>query len=438
MSLSFNIHRGTKEIGGNCIEVLTKSTRVLFDFGMPLVEADKSEFNFNKYKSLSVDELIKKKILPNMEGLYPNDKNPIDAIIISHPHMDHYGFMGFASDDIPVYIGNAANELIKISNIFTPSNVVIKNPIFYNSEKLFTVGDIKITPFLNDHSAFDAYSFLIEGEGQRLFYSGDFRGHGRKGSLLTKLTNNPPANIDYLLMEGTNIGRTTKSKPEEEIENELVKVFKEPGKINLIYQAGQNIDRIVSVFKACQKMDKILVLDIYLAFIMAKLVKVTGNNLPYPSRNFPQIKVFFSSYASNRMVKELGKQELYNFQPYKITKDEIDKNYKNIVMIVRPSLMAHLKGLKNIDNGNLIYSLWEGYKTKGSTKTFIDYLIINRNFNYHYIHSSGHADLNTLKDLVNGINPKKLIPIHTFKKDEYKRLFKKPIIKMIDGQKYKC
>ena len=112
--MNLNIHRGTKEIGGNCIEVSTKSTRVLFDFGMPLVEADKSEFNFNKYKSLSVDELIKKKILPNMEGLYPNDKNPIDAIIISHPHMDHYGFMGFVSDKIPVYIGNAANELIKI------------------------------------------------------------------------------------------------------------------------------------------------------------------------------------------------------------------------------------------------------------------------------------------------------------------------------------
>ena len=436
--MNLNIHRGTKEIGGNCIQVSTKTTRILFDFGMPLVEPDKTAFDFNKYKSLSVDELIKKKILPNMNGLYPHDKNPIDAIIISHPHMDHYGFMGFVSDKIPVYIGNAANELIKISNIFTPSNVVINNPIFYNSEKPFTVGDIIITPYLNDHSAFDAYSFLIEGEGQRLFYSGDFRGHGRKGSLLTKLTNNPPADIDYLLMEGTSIGRTTKSKPEEEIENELVKVFKEPNKINLIYQAGQNIDRIVSVFKACKKANKTLVLDIYLAYIMATLVRVTGNKLPFPSSSFPNIKVFFSSSASNRIVKELGKQELYNFQPYKITKDDIDTNFSNIVMIVRPSLMVHLKGLKNIDNGNLIYSLWEGYKDRGSTKTFIEYLLNDRNFTYHYIHTSGHADLDTLRDLVKGINPKKLVPIHTFKKDDYKSLFKKPIVQVKDGVPYTC
>ena len=31
-----------------------------------------------------------------------------------------------------------------------------------------------------DHSAFDAYAFLVEAEGRSLFYSGDFRIHGRK------------------------------------------------------------------------------------------------------------------------------------------------------------------------------------------------------------------------------------------------------------------
>ena len=45
-------------------------------------------------------------------------------------------------------------------------------------------------------------------------------------------------------------------------------------------------------------------------------------------------------------------------QTYKITKEEIDENYNNIVMIVRPSLNIHLKDLKNIVGGNLIYSLW--------------------------------------------------------------------------------
>jgi ribonuclease J len=33
------------------------------------------------------------------------------------------------------------------------------------------------------HSAYDAYSLLIGADGQRLFYSADFRGHGRKAAL---------------------------------------------------------------------------------------------------------------------------------------------------------------------------------------------------------------------------------------------------------------
>ena len=58
----------------------------------------------------------------------------------------------------------------------------------------------------------------------------------------------------------------SQNKSEKAIELELANLFRSSNKINLIYQAGQNIDRIVSVFKACQMSNKILVLDIYLAF----------------------------------------------------------------------------------------------------------------------------------------------------------------------------
>jgi len=49
--MKFKIHRGTKEIGGSCIEVWTESTRILLDFGMPLVEKNGKEFDFGKYKT---------------------------------------------------------------------------------------------------------------------------------------------------------------------------------------------------------------------------------------------------------------------------------------------------------------------------------------------------------------------------------------------------
>ncbi len=45
--MKFKIHRGTKEIGGSCVEVWTDNTRILLDVGMPFVEKDGKDFESN-------------------------------------------------------------------------------------------------------------------------------------------------------------------------------------------------------------------------------------------------------------------------------------------------------------------------------------------------------------------------------------------------------
>lgn len=54
--MNFKIHRGTKEIGGSCVEIWTQSTRVVVDFGIPLVNPDKTQFDSRIIKNLSVKE----------------------------------------------------------------------------------------------------------------------------------------------------------------------------------------------------------------------------------------------------------------------------------------------------------------------------------------------------------------------------------------------
>ena len=43
------IHRGTHEIGGSCVEIQSKKSRILIDIGMPLVKKDGDRFNFKEY-----------------------------------------------------------------------------------------------------------------------------------------------------------------------------------------------------------------------------------------------------------------------------------------------------------------------------------------------------------------------------------------------------
>ena len=430
--MKFKIHRGTNEIGGSCVEVWTESTRILLDFGIPLVEKDGKEFNFDKYKNCKSTELVKKGILPNIKGLYDHSENLIDGVIISHSHQDHYGLVNFINDDVQFYLGEATHKIIKLNNIFTPQEIYLKNTTYFEREKTFNIGDISITPYWADHSAFDAYSFLIESNGKRLFYSGDFRSHGRKAKVFYRFTHNAPQNVDYLLLEGTTISRNNKHfKTEPEIENELIEVFKQKGKINLIYTSGQNVDRLTSIFKACKKTNKTMVVDVYVAKVLKELSNPSG--IPYPSKNFKNLKVMFPFFTSRKLKTEGNEKILYEFKNFKITKDEISSQSENIVMLVRPSLQKDIEKIKNIEGGNLIFSMWEGYLQKPGIMKFINYLT-NRKLTLYKIHTSGHADVNTLKKMVNAIKPKNIVPIHTFERSQYKTIFSYPIAEMDDGE----
>ena len=394
--MNLKIHRGTKEIGGSCVEVWTASTRILLDFGMPLVNKDKSEFDFGKYKNLTVEKLIAHGVLPDIKGLYDEKDKMIDGVIISHPHQDHFGLINFIHKNVQFHLGEATHKLIEISNIFTPQEIHIDKVNYFEREKSFQIGDILITAYWADHSAFDSYSFLVEADGKRLFYSGDFRSHGRKANAFNWFTHNAPQHVDYLLLEGTTIGRESKPfKTEAEIEDDLVKVFQEQDKINLVYSSGQNIDRIVSVFRACKKTNKILVIDVYVAKILKELSMFA--KIPFTSKEFEKLKVMFPYYTSKRLTKEGNEKILYEFTQYKITKEQISEQSNQIVMFVRPSMKKDLEHISGIDGGNLIYSMWDGYLQKSGTKDFLDYLI-SRNFTIHKIHTSGHADTATLKN----------------------------------------
>ncbi len=428
----FRVHRGTQEIGGSCVEIWTDGTRILVDFGMPLVEKDGSEFDFNKYKNLPTAELIKSGVLPDVKGIYSDNEGLIDGILISHPHQDHYGLYNYIAPAVKCYMGQATHKIIEISNMFTPQTIIIPNPVYFEKEQAFQIGDITVTPYWADHSAFDSYSFLIEADGKSIFYSGDFRGHGRKSNAFKWFTHNAPKNIDYLLLEGTSIGRT--GKPflhEADVENELASVFKESGKSNLVYTSGQNIDRLVSIYRACIRTGKVLVVDVYVATILKGMSRFA--KIPYPSKDYKSLMVIYARYSSNHAADQGNMKILYQFKNYKITREEINNQPDQYVIIVRPSMKRDLEGITGIDGGNLVYSMWEGYMKKPTTRQFLEYFR-QRKYSIHNIHTSGHADIETLKQMVEAIKPKNILPIHTFNAADYTNIFGKHVILMNDGQ----
>ena len=417
--MKFIIHRGTKEIGGTCVEVNTDKTRIVIDFGMPLVDTRKEPFDSKTLIGKSVDDLKKSKILPDIKGLYNTEEKSIDAIVISHSHMDHYGLLSYVHSDIPAYMSQGARELIEISSIFTPNKIGKINSHAIKAKKTFNIGGIKITPYLVDHSAFDALAFLIESNSKRLFYSGDFRGHGRKSVLFKRMISHPPEDINTLLMEGSMIGRGNQAyKDENAVQSRIEKVLKSSNNITFLFTSSQNIDRLVSAYKACIKTGHIFVIDIYTAYILDKLRKVSKG---IPQFNWRNIKVKFTKNQADTLAKNVSTKLLYHYNTQKIDMFEINRKKKKILMLARDNSIFPkiIKGIDNPVGATVIYSMWEGYLTD----KFKQYCA-NKGLEIEQVHTSGHATIEDLKTFAGALNPKALIPIHTFEAHHYPSLFK--------------
>lgn len=238
-----------------------------------------------------------------------------------------------------------------------------------------------------------------------------------------------------MILEGTNLDSHKTTKSEEEIEANLNQHLKAKHKgIVFVMLSSQNLDRLVSLYKASRNAGKTLVIDSYTAFVLDAMAKYGG--FPHPSRDYPGIKVFFARKITTKLFNLGYEQKLYEFRQFKITKDEISKEKDSIVMIVRPNMQEHFENMDCLEGSSLIWSMWEGYLKEACSKNFLDFLRQKGMEEISIIHTSGHADLETLKRFAKAMNPKTIIPIHTMTPEKYTEIF--PKVKMLeDRQEWK-
>ena len=250
------------------------------------------------------------------------------------------------------------------------------------------IGELGVTPFLMDHSAFDAYGFLVEGNGRKIIYSGDFREHGRKSKAFQWFLTKASKEVDMLLLEGTMFGRTQETqRTETQIENEIVEVAMKTSGIVLLLSSGQNIDRLVSFYRACLRSGRLFVVDVYVAHVLAALADLAA--LPHPSASYKQTKVFFPFRLSRRLAPDGKRELLMAFRNFRISKTEIAQHKSEIAMLARPSMLSDLARI-DLSEGIAVFSMWEGYKTEPSMQRLLDFLK-DRGTKVISIHTSGHA-----------------------------------------------
>lgn len=409
------IHRGSKEIGGSCVEIQCDGKRVIIDFGLPLT----AEKNSNQY-------------LPQINGLDGTDPTLL-GILISHPHLDHFGLLSHIPPKIPVGMGPAARRIIEAAAPFLPGGW--PTPIAgwdYESGKPFQIGPFRITPYLVDHSAYDAYALLIQCGGKSIFYSGDFRAHGRKAALFNKLVANPPKAVDALLIEGSSIGRIGDDQhfaTESDIEAELVKAFSASEGLALVHTSSQNIDRIVSIMRASKKTGRKLIIDLYTAAIL----EATGNQ-SIPQSDWPDVALFIPQLQRIQIKENAWFDLLKRHAANRIYIEHLQEAPKRSTLLFRPLHSIDLAKGNCLEGATYIYSQWQGYWDQGAydrVKSWLDRHGIPK----LSIHTSGHASPADLKTLVTAISPGRVVPIHSFAPERYSELFADTVVEIHgDGQ----
>lgn len=409
------IYRGTKEIGGTCIEFTADNGKVLWvDLGAPLDSTN-----------------------PNVDYA----QNKIDALLISHPHQDHYGIMEKVGTTVPIFIGELSLDLINATKIFRAIPLLNGNFKTIKPWESFTIADtFRIKPFLTDHSTPEAFAFLIEADGKRVFYSGDFRATGRKNIVFKNQIENPPENIDLLLIEGTMVERTNHLySTEDSVEQAICNIIKEQTNLSFVISSAQNIDRLISVFRACKRTKKYLVIDVYSAWVL-EMVRKQSKNIP--AIEWEEIKVYDHPTQLEKL-KDKSFDDFRNRIKQQRLGNAVFSNPSDYVYFVRCPNEKLVNKLRSKGTINIIYSQWEGYLLEEHKNFCTDYLNSlkkDSDISFQSIHTSGHATVPDLIKFAKAIDSNIIVPIHTAFPEQFKKEFEKEGFSNItlweDGKEY--
>jgi ribonuclease J len=427
------IHRGANCIGGSCVEVATANTRIIIDVGRPLTDPADQRVEAKPAKPTRLHYPSDDPDLLQVPGLFQPGPR-VDAILISHAHMDHTGLLGASNPDIPVYCSRGTSKMLMAGSIFAmQAKLDRKRERVLQSEKFLEIGDIKATPYSVDHSAFDGQAFLLEADGKSLIYSGDLRFHGRKpgmSKVLLDAVDGKP--IDVLLMEGTNVSKETARCQQTEYELEetvLDHIRKAPGLV-LANFSPMHLDRMVTFYKAARRANREFVVDVYGAFVL----RLISGQCKIPKAE-PQngIRVYYNQYFEQNWKKNNLTMIHDIFIHNRIELADILKDPDQYVMMFRPSMMRYDFAAGLPPRPRCVYSYWHGYLV---TPEYVNLSEKLKSVGGELIecHTSGHAFVEDLVKFVESMNPKCIVPIHTLASDKYAALFKNTKIKLLQDR----
>jgi len=397
-------------------------------------------------------------------------ENPPDedfSVIISHAHLDHIANSIFLPSSVPIWLSTFSKLSFLTRHLVKRASTLYEKLALspkikergYSIEKLeldllrnkyqifrnnvpFKVQDILVEPYAVDHSIPGAFGFLLRTKDSTIAYTGDFRMHGVAEFFSRKFFEKlSKERVDYFICEGTNLG-LNQVKDEKEVESsiELVlkKFFDHEGEHAIIVLSQTNVDRISKMYGIARKMglnfyvsDEIFLLIYYILSgelkdrIISPMPAIVRNHAleekareHWPGSN--EVKSYGVLLGGERKLKGLAEKLSLN------TADENDFSKippKTMILLHNLPTMLHRKFSKK---SLIIVSTTEHENEESlyDLERFINQAMLI-GIPLLRAHSSGHASVIDLIEVIKTVNPRNLIPVHTQHQDFFKSYFEK-------------
>lgn len=450
------IFDGAEEIGGTKILLEIADKKVFVDFGLNYKRhSEFFEFYLNPRISNGIGDIYFLGLVPQFRGLYrddllemlnkegnfdlgtPDEEPSIDAVFISHAHFDHSAYTSFIRGDIPIYFSDVTLTILKAME--KSGNSSFETAIFdyirrgraekergthlvYSLTSKEIIGDLAVYSYPVDHSVKGARGFVFSSPEGALVYSGDLRLHGkRKNETLHFAEEASRFKPEYLIIEGTNVSENESSAEfwtEQRVFDEADRIFKHSEHLVIVDFSIRDIDRFMTFFALAQKYKRKFVITLRDAYLL-NAMKSFDDELP--SINHPDLCIYLEkrvsgTYSDSDYNSKWMKELLSSCPNLNIVKaSDIRNNDKDFVLILRFYDLQELIDLRPSYGSVYIHSTSEAHSEE---QEFDQQRLDNwlRQFNLYpkvHIHASGHAKEEDIFKIVDIINPKKIIPVHT-------------------------
>jgi len=242
---------GVEEIGMNMTAIEIGNDIIVIDMGFKFKEGDTPGIDY---------------ILPNTKYLEER-KDRVRGVIITHGHLDHIGGIPYIMDRIgnpPLYTRNLTSLMLKKRQSEFPHLPPIDYKIVEGNDRI-KIGGMSVGFFGVTHSIPDAMGVIIDTPYGAIVNPGDFKLNHVDGEPTDEEKKQysvfDKEKVLLFLGESTNIENPGFSTPEEVVHKNLDEIIRTIKGRLIIGMFASHILRIASVFKACEKYNKKVVVE---------------------------------------------------------------------------------------------------------------------------------------------------------------------------------